>query len=62
MNEISVTPIPDKEKDKIILVWSAKIPAVADKLAAVKSDTEFCRVILEAHDIDERALNVRVGG
>lgn len=62
MNEISVTPIPDKEKDEVIAAWSAKIPAVGDKLAAAKSDQEFRQAILESHKIDETALNNRVGG
>ena len=62
MNEISVTPIPDEKKDVVIAAWLAKIPEVADKLIAAKSDEDFRLAILEAHEITEIDLNVRVGG
>ena len=62
MLNIQATVIPDKEKDKIIASWSAKIPTVADKLTAAKSDEDFRLAILEAHEIAESDLNIRVGG
>jgi len=68
MNDIkNVKPIPNGDKDKIILAWAVNRPDVADKLDRVKNDGEFRQVILEAHAVGERKVNEadllnRVGG
>jgi len=60
--ETSVKPIPAATRTKIEAAWQKKKPAVAAKLKAAKTDSAFRQAILEAHDINETSLNIRVGG
>ena len=68
MNDIkNVKPIPNGDKDKIILAWAVEHPDVADKLDKAKNDGEFRLGILEAHAVGGRKGNEadllnRVGG